>query len=132
MGIDSDSENPTSPETTPLRRQDRDHLELRTQLEQWLAKRLPNLGRLEIKAITVPESSGVANETLFIETGRGNGSGPDLVLRREGAEFLYPEADLALHYEMDGCLGQIAPTLTTRVGCMICRSKNRKPCGVRR
>jgi aminoglycoside phosphotransferase (APT) family kinase protein len=105
MGIDSDSENPTSPEITPLRRQDRDHSELRTQLEQWLAKRLPNLGRLKIKAITVPESSGVASETLFIETGRGNGSGPDLVLRLEGAEFLYPEADLALHYEMYGCLG---------------------------
>jgi aminoglycoside phosphotransferase (APT) family kinase protein len=107
MGIDSDSENPMSFATTPLRRQDRDHSELRTQLEQWLAERLPGLGRLKIKSITAPESSGVANETLFIETGLGNGRGPHLVLRLEGSEFLYPESDLALHYEMYSCLGSM-------------------------
>ena len=79
------------------------------QLEQWLAKKLPKLGGLRIAEITAPNSSGVANETLFIETrsDRGRGRGPELVLRLEGDEFLYPEADLALHYEMYSRLGSI-------------------------
>ena len=91
MGSDGASGNPTSL-GTPLRHLHRDHTELRTQLEGWLARRLPELGRLQIGAISAPESSGVANETLLLETRLGNGRGPDLVLRLEGDEFLYPEA----------------------------------------
>ena len=48
----------------------------------------------------MPASSGVANETLLLETRLGERRGPDLVLRLEGEEFLYTEADLALHHEM--------------------------------
>jgi aminoglycoside phosphotransferase (APT) family kinase protein len=78
------------------------------QLEGWLAKRLPEFGRLQIGAITAPESSGVANETLLMETRLGDVAGPSLVLRLEGDEFLYPEADLALHHEMYARVGSLS------------------------
>ena len=107
MSIDGGSGSPTPPGTTPLRHSRRDLVELRTLLDAWLVRRLPELGRLQIGAIDTPASSGVANETLFLETRSGDERGPDLVLRLEGDEFLYPEADLALHYEMYDRLGSV-------------------------
>ena len=107
MSTDGASENSDSTATSPLRRQARDHAELRTQFEAWLAKRLPDLGPLQIGAIQAPDSSGVANETLLMKTQLGDAAGPDLVLRLEGDEFLYLEADLALHYEMYAQVGSM-------------------------
>jgi aminoglycoside phosphotransferase (APT) family kinase protein len=107
MGGNGASGHSTPPGTTPLRHSRRDHAQLRTQLDAWLAQRLPELGPLQVSAITTPGSSGVANETLLLETQHGDGRGPDLVLRLEGEEFLYPEADLALHYEMFERVGAI-------------------------
>ena len=107
MGSDGVSGYTTPPGTTPLRHSPRDHAQLGTQLDGWLARRLPELGPLRVSAIRTPDSSGVANETLLLETQQGDGRGPDLVLRLEGEEFLYPEADLGLHYEMFERVGAI-------------------------
>jgi aminoglycoside phosphotransferase (APT) family kinase protein len=107
MIINSYSKNTNSSDTSPLRRKHRDYTKLRVQLEQWLSKKLPELRDLRIGEITAPDSSGVANETLFIETRSDRGLGLELVLRLEGDEFLYPEPDLALHYEMYSRLGSM-------------------------
>ncbi|MFZ8983504.1 MAG: phosphotransferase family protein [Steroidobacteraceae bacterium] len=84
----------------PLLRGRRDFAEVRTRLNEWLARRLPELGDLAITRLEAPASGGVANETLLIETTCANGPGPGLVVRPEGEPWLYPGVTLDLHHEM--------------------------------
>ena len=56
--------------------------------------------------ITVPAASGVANETLLVDTIAADGLGPALVVRIHGGDHLYLDSDLAVHVRMYRLVGE--------------------------
>lgn len=87
-------------DAVPLMRGGRNLSEVRIRLESWLASRMPALGKLAISRLEHPAAGGVANETLLLETTCNGRSGPGLVVRPEGEQWLYPGITLDLHREM--------------------------------
>ena len=95
-----------------LRQSKYDFPVLTSQIELWWTANKIGKYPIKIFEISAPESGGVANETLFlagyyVDDNNNEVANADLVLRLEGEEFLYPEADLALHYEMYNRLNDV-------------------------
>jgi len=85
------------PEESSLRAGNRDLDALRPIVRDWLAAYLADAASIVKVELTTPGSAGVANETLFVSTKTRDGDGPKYVLRLQGEEHLYPNADIAFH-----------------------------------
>jgi aminoglycoside phosphotransferase (APT) family kinase protein len=76
----------------------RDPVEIKGVLEEWLAQQMPDATDVEITSLTVPQTSGFSNETFLLDarwTEGGETVEADLVLRSQPVvSLLFPEIDL--------------------------------------
>jgi aminoglycoside phosphotransferase (APT) family kinase protein len=76
----------------------RDPVEIKGVLEEWLARQMPDATDVEITSLTVPQTSGFSNETFLLDarwTEGGETVEADLVLRSQPVvSLLFPEIDL--------------------------------------
>jgi aminoglycoside phosphotransferase (APT) family kinase protein len=87
----------------PTREIGRDLGAARVALQKWFASALPERENLRITEVRVPDSSGVANETLMCEatwTDHGRSSGGGFVVRVNSPDFLYKDVNLEIHARM--------------------------------
>ena len=103
-----------------LRRSQQDLATLGTRIELWWAAKRIGEHQIKVSDISAPDTGGVANETLFIsahyvDNNNTKGINIEFVLRLEGEEFLYPEADLALHYDMYDRIRSISDVPVPRI-----------------
>lgn len=100
------AENPsrTISETgVPTRGSSRDLEQTRAALQHWFQGRLPDRPELCVSGLSIPSTSGVANETLMCDlTWRDGGQSRrgGYVVRVNSPDFLYKDVDLAVHAQM--------------------------------
>ena len=87
----------------PTRDTHRDLDEARRALEGWFAERLPDRDDFRLTGVELPNTSGVANETLLCdaswnEDGQSRSGG--FVVRVHSPDFLYKDVDLRVHADM--------------------------------
>jgi aminoglycoside phosphotransferase (APT) family kinase protein len=103
-----------------LRRSQQDLATLGTRIELWWAAKRIGEHQIKVSDISAPDTGGVANETLFIsahyvDNNNTKGINIEFVLRLEGEEFLYPEPDLALHYDIYDRIRSISDVPVPRI-----------------
>lgn len=82
----------------PTRGTGRDLGPMRAPLETWLRQKTGNAD-VVVDSLEAPGATGIANETILCSTSDG-----DLVLRVESPDYLYKDADLAIHAAMCAAL----------------------------
>jgi aminoglycoside phosphotransferase (APT) family kinase protein len=105
-------------ELIQLKRTERDPARMRTVLRDWLTPRLGASGMVTISPISLPEGTGVANETLMFDASWSAGSGEvtdGFVVRIAGETPLYIDADIKTHHDMYAALADVADVPVPRV-----------------
>lgn len=94
----------------PTRATDRDPDEIRDVLEAFLRRTLPGATEVAVTDVSLPGSSGVANETIMCSAAV---TGPDgtrqqgYVVRLSPGDFLYMDVDLSVHAGMYQALKEV-------------------------
>ena len=84
-------------------------------MRDWLSTNLAEAGSIADVTVTAPGSAGVANETLFVSTRMLDGDSPKYVLRLQGEEHLYPNADIAFHARVAREVANCSPVPVPRI-----------------
>jgi aminoglycoside phosphotransferase (APT) family kinase protein len=75
--------------------------EVKSALEPWIAKQLPDARDVRILDVVIPQSTGFSNETFLVDAAWADDDGDhdvELVLRSQSSSnVLFPEADLVTH-----------------------------------
>ena len=94
----------------PLKRSERDPVDLRRALAQWLIPHLDGVRDLEVSALSAPGGTGVANETLMFDAVWREGArdaGQRFVVRLASERPLYLDADIQVHYQTYAALADV-------------------------
>jgi aminoglycoside phosphotransferase (APT) family kinase protein len=105
-------------ELIQLKRTQRDPEQMRSVLADWLAPRVAPGGGLTISDITLPEGTGVANETFMFDAAWQRGASQvsqGFVARVATAEPLYIDADIKIHHDMYAALADTPGVPVPRV-----------------
>jgi aminoglycoside phosphotransferase (APT) family kinase protein len=96
----------------------RDPDKLRGALADWLSPRVAPGCRLQVSPISLPEGTGVANETLLFEatwSSHGRDHAQGFVARVASTDPLYLSADIAVHHQMYAALADVDGVPVPRV-----------------
>ena len=105
-------------ELIQLKRTERDPQRMRNVLGDWLAPRVTRGGGVSISPITLPEGTGVANETLMFDASWATESGEvtqGFVVRVASSNPLYIAADIRVHHDMYAALADVDGVPVPRV-----------------
>lgn len=91
----------------PVRPRRRDLEAAGITIEHWLRRHLVAAGALRVTGVSTPDSAGVANETLMVETQGGPGGSGKYVVRVDSEDHLFLGMDLGVHYRMYRQLGTV-------------------------
>ncbi len=119
MGSGDDAGTPTDDDALiPLKRSVRDVETMRSVLRDWLGPRVAPGSTIELSPITLPEGTGVANETVMFDatwTRHGTDHTEGFVARIASDDPLYYEADIEIHHDMYAALADVEGVPVPRV-----------------
>lgn len=105
-------------ELIQLKRTERDPERMRSVLSDWLGPQLGAAGAVSISPISLPEGTGVANETLMFDatwTGVSGDVSQGFVVRIASDNPLYIDADIKVHHDMYAALADVEGVPVPRV-----------------
>jgi aminoglycoside phosphotransferase (APT) family kinase protein len=105
-------------ELIQLKRTERDSERMRSVLSGWLGPQLGATGAVTISPISLPEGTGVANETLMFDATWAAMSGDvsqGFVVRIASDNPLYIDADIKVHHDMYAALADVEGVPVPRV-----------------
>jgi aminoglycoside phosphotransferase (APT) family kinase protein len=105
-------------ELIQLKRTERDPERMRAVLRDWLAPRVSPQGSLTVSPMSLPEGTGVANETLMFDatwSAGGRDTTEGFVVRIASSDPLYLGADISVHHAMYEALADVEGVPVPRV-----------------
>lgn len=105
-------------ELIQLKRTERDPERMRSVLRDWLVPRISPRGSLAVSPMSLPDGTGVANETLMFDatwSAEGRDTTEGFVVRIASSDPLYLGADISVHHDVYEALADVEGVPVPRV-----------------